>query len=161
MTITTKKVASKASIKPKTRAQRSLGVAGAPKTEKPLPAPRKASQDKKIKSSEFAVFATGGKQHKVSVGDRVKIEKILPLIGQEIYKEGDKLVFDNVLLVDDGASETSIGTPFIKGASINATLKKIGRYKTVDVIKYKQKSRYFKKNGHRQPYFEVQIDSIK
>lgn len=147
--------------KPKTRAQRSLGVVGAPKTAKPLLASSKATQDKKIKSGEFAVFATGGKQYNVSVGDSIKIEKILPLIGQADYKEGDKLVFDNVLLVDDGKSETSIGTPFIKGASINATLKKIGRYKTIDVIKYKQKSRYFKKNGHRQPYFEVTIDSIK
>ncbi|MHB0978027.1 MAG: 50S ribosomal protein L21 [Minisyncoccota bacterium] len=142
-------------------------------TRKPKTAPKKAStkavvsdtpkapRTPKIKSSEFAVFATGGKQYQVSVGDSIKIEKILPLIGQANYKEGDKLVFENVLLVDDGTSQTSIGTPFIKGASINATLKKIGRYKTIDVIKYKQKSRYFKKNGHRQPYFEVTIDSIK
>lgn len=118
----------------------------APKAQKPL----------KTDTNSFVVFATGGKQYRASIGDLVKIEKI---IGE--YKEGDKLVFDNVLLVDDGASETSIGTPFIKGANVGATLKKIGRYKTIDVIKYKQKSRYFKKNGHRQPYFEVQIDSIK
>lgn len=142
-------------------------------TKKPKTAPKKAStkavvsdapkapRAPKIKSGEFAVFATGGKQYRVSVGDSIKIEKILPLVGQAVYKEGDKLVFDNVLLVDDGTSQTSIGTPFIKGASVSATLKKIGRYKTIDVIKYKQKSRYFKKNGHRQPYFEVTIDSIK
>lgn len=109
----------------------------------------------KAVSNTFAVFATGGKQYAVKEGDLVKIEKI---IGE--FKEGDKINFDNVLLVDNG-SDTSIGTPFIKGASIDATLKKIARYKTIDVIKYKQKSRYFKKNGHRQPYFEVQIDSIK
>jgi len=139
----TKTKAPKATQKPKTPAQRSLGVVGATKTAKALP-------------SEFAVFATGGKQYRVSVGDSVKIEKI---IGE--YNEGDKLTFDNVLLVDNGSTDTTIGTPFIKGASVNATLKKIGRYKTIDVIKYKQKSRYFKKNGHRQPYFEVQIDSIK
>jgi large subunit ribosomal protein L21 len=104
----------------------------------------------------YAVFATGGKQYRVIVGDSVKIEK---LIGD--YKEGDKLTFDKVLLVDDGASEATIGTPFIKGAAVNTTLTKIGRYKTIDVIKYKQKSRYFKKYGHRQPYFEIKIDSIK
>ncbi|MDO8471473.1 MAG: 50S ribosomal protein L21 [bacterium] len=104
----------------------------------------------------YAVFATGGKQYRVVVGDRVKIEKL----GDE-YKEGDKLTFDKVLLVDDGASETTIGTPFIKGAEVKATLNKIARYKTIDVIKYKQKSRYFKKYGHRQPYFEIKIDSIK
>ncbi|MES2214291.1 MAG: 50S ribosomal protein L21 [Patescibacteria group bacterium] len=101
-------------------------------------------------------MATGGKQYRVSPGDSVKIEKI---IGD--LKEGDKIVFDKVLLVDDGALAATIGTPFIKGATVSATLKKISRHKTIDVIKYKQKSRYFKKNGHRQPYFEVQIDSIK
>jgi large subunit ribosomal protein L21 len=103
----------------------------------------------------FAVFATGGKQYRVKVGDLVKIEKI---VGE--YKEGDKITFDKVLLVDDGVSEATIGTPFIEGAKVNTTLNKIGRYKTIDVIKYKQKSRYFKKYGHRQPYFEIKIDSI-
>lgn len=121
--------------------------------------PKSAASIKKTSKAEkttFAVFATGGKQYRVSPGDLVKIEKI---IGE--YKEGDTIVFDNVLLVDDGALEATIGTPYITGASVSATLKKISRYKTIDVIKYKQKSRYFKKNGHRQPYFEVQIDSIK
>ena len=113
-----------------------------PKTEKP--------------NGTFAVFATGGKQYKVSIGDKVKIEKL-----KGDHKKGGKLVFDKVLLVDDGKENITIGTPFIKGAAVNATLKKIARYKTVDVIKYKQKSRYFKKYGHRQPYFEIQIDSIK
>ncbi|MDO8569764.1 MAG: 50S ribosomal protein L21 [bacterium] len=104
----------------------------------------------------YAVFATGGKQYRVAVGDKVKIEKL-----GENYKEGDRLIFDKVLLVDDGATEATIGTPFIKGAEVRATLDKISRYKTIDVIKYKQKSRYFKKYGHRQPYFEIKIDSIK
>ena len=114
-----------------------------------------ALKPEKSKDS-FAVFATGGKQYRISPGDSVKIEKI---IGE--HKEGDKLVFDKVLLVDDGKDDITIGTPFIKGAAVNATLKKISRYKTIDVIKYKQKSRYFKKYGHRQPYFEIKIDSIK
>ena len=103
----------------------------------------------------FAVFTTGGKQYRVTVGDLVKIEKL-----SDTNKEGDKLTFDKVLLVDDGASEVTIGTPFIEGAKVEATLNKIARYKTIDVIKYKQKSRYFKKYGHRQPYFEIKIDSI-
>jgi large subunit ribosomal protein L21 len=92
----------------------------------------------------------------VKVGDRVKIEKL-----SDTHKEGDKIIFEKVLLLDDGASEVTIGTPFIKGAEVRATLSKIARYKTIDVIKYKQKSRYFKKYGHRQPYFEVTIDSTK
>ena len=116
----------------------------------------KATLKPEKSKASFAVFATGGKQYRISPGDSVKIEKI---IGE--HKEGDKLVFDKVLLVDDGKDDITIGTPFIKGAAVNATLKKISRYKTVDVIKYKQKSRYFKKYGHRQPYFEIKIDSIK
>jgi len=112
----------------------------------------------------FAVFATGGKQYRVSPGDTIKIEKILGAVtktGRDEHKEGDKLVFDQVLLVDNGKEDVTIGTPFISGAAVNATLKKIARYKTIDVIKYKQKSRYFKKYGHRQPYFEITIDSIR
>ena len=111
----------------------------------------------------FAVFTTGGKQYRVKVGDRVKIEKLARSTssGQSDWQIGDKLTFDQVLLLDDGACETTIGTPFIVGAEVKATLNKIARYKTVDVIKYKQKSRYFKKYGHRQPYFEIKIDSIK
>jgi large subunit ribosomal protein L21 len=76
------------------------------------------------------------------------------------FKPGDKVTFDKVLLVDNG-TDTSIGTPFISGASVEAIYEKAGKAKTVTVIKYKQKSRYFKKNGHRQPYAEVKISAIK
>ena len=104
---------------------------------------------------EFAVIHTGGKQYKVSKGDVVKIEKI-----KGDFKVGDKIVFDKVMLVENGADKT-IGTPYITKASVEGTLSEVGRNKTVEVIKYKQKSRYFKKNGHRQPWFKVTIDSIK
>jgi large subunit ribosomal protein L21 len=104
---------------------------------------------------EFAVIKTGGKQYKVSKGDSIKIEKLL---GD--YKEGDKVAFENVLLVDNG-KDTTIGTPFITGAKVEATIEEIGKLPTVTVIHYKQKSRYYKKNGHRQPYFKVKIESIK
>lgn len=104
---------------------------------------------------EFAVIKTGGKQYKVSVGESVNIEKIL---GE--YKEGDKITFDKVLLVDNGKDTTTIGTPYIDGAKVEAVLEKISRAKKVLVIKYKQKSRYYKKNGHRQPFFRVKIAAI-
>ena len=104
---------------------------------------------------EFAVIKTGGKQYKVAVGDTLKIEKIT---GD--FKKGDRITFDKVLLVDNG-KDTTIGTPYIKGAEVVATLETVGREKTVDVIHYKQKSRYFKKYGHRQPFFTVKIDSLK
>lgn len=103
---------------------------------------------------EFAVIQTGGKQYKVKKGDSIKIEKL-----QGEFKKGDKLTFDKVLLVDNG-KDTTIGTPHIAGAKVTAVFDEASRYKTVDVIKYKQKSRYFKKYGHRQPYFKITIQSI-
>lgn len=107
---------------------------------------------------EFAVIQTGGKQYKVSLGTLVSIEKI-KTTGVE-YKKGDKLSFDKVLLVDDG-KDTTIGTPYIKGAKVDAEIIEIGRTRKVMVVKYKQKSRYLKRNGHRQPFFKVKITSIK
>ena len=104
---------------------------------------------------EFAVIQTGGKQYKVSVGDLLKIEK---LDGE--LKKGDKIVFDKVLMVDNG-HDTTLGTPYIAGAAVEAKFVAAGRNKTIDVIKYKQKSRYFKKNGHRQPYSQVEIVKVK
>lgn len=106
-------------------------------------------------SSLFAVLATGGKQYKVSVGDKIKVEK---LKGE--HKEGDSLTFDKILLVDDG-KDTTIGTPHISGAKVTGTLLKIGRAKKVEVMKYKAKSNYLKRNGHRQPFFEIEITAIK
>ncbi|MFZ3011761.1 MAG: 50S ribosomal protein L21 [Minisyncoccia bacterium] len=107
---------------------------------------------------EFAVIQTGGKQYKVSQGSLVSIEKI-KTTGVE-YKKGDKLVFDKVLLVDDG-KDTTIGTPYIKGAKVDGEIVEIGRSRKVMVVKYKQKSRYLKRNGHRQPFFKIKITSIK
>ena len=104
---------------------------------------------------EFAVIQTGGKQYRVSVGETLKIEK---LTGE--YNVGDALVFDKVLLVDNG-TDTTIGTPYINAAKVKATITEIGRLPKVNVIRYKQKSRYFKKNGHRQPFFTVKIDALK
>ncbi len=106
-------------------------------------------------SKEFAVIATGGKQYVVSPGSVVKIEKI---IGE--HEEGDTLTFDKVLIVDNGM-DTTIGTPYIDGAKVTGKLEKSARDKKVEIIKYKQKSRYFVRRGHRQPYFLVKIESIK
>lgn len=103
---------------------------------------------------EFAVIQTGGKQYTVSKGDIIAVEKL-----SDTQKVGDKVVFDKVLLVDDGKN-TSIGTPFIPKATVKGTVTKIGRKPKVVVVHYKQKSRYYKKNGHRQPFVEVKIDSL-
>ena len=104
---------------------------------------------------EFAVIQTGGKQYKVSVGESLRIEK---LVGD--YRQGDKITFDKVLLVDNG-SDTTIGTPYISGAKVEAELEEIGSAKKILVVRYKQKSRYYKRNGHRQPFFKVKILSLK
>lgn len=103
---------------------------------------------------EFAVIQTGGKQYKVSKDSVVSVEKI-----KGDYKKGDKISFDKVLLVDDGEN-TTIGTPYIKGAKVDAEITQIGRTRKVMVVKYKQKSRYLKRNGHRQPFFKVKILAI-
>jgi large subunit ribosomal protein L21 len=113
---------------------------------------------KTAEKDEFAVIFTGGKQYKVSEGGLVSIEKI-KTTGVE-YKKGDKISFDKVLLVDDG-KDTTIGTPYITGAKVAAEIVEIGRARKILVVKYKQKSRYLKRNGHRQPFFKVKITSIK
>lgn len=110
---------------------------------------------KKELPKEFAVIATGGKQYAVSVGDVVMIEKF-----KDEHKKGDSIVFDTVLLVDNG-KDTTIGTPYINSAKVEGEVVIAGRAPKVTVIKYKQKSRYFKKNGHRQPYLKIKINAIK
>ena len=108
-----------------------------------------------MESKEFAVVETGGKQYKVAVGDVLKIEKIL---GD--FSMGDKIVFDKVLLVDNG-TDTTIGSPYISGAKVESLFQKDGKAKKINVVKYKAKSRYLKKNGHRQPFIEIKISAIK
>jgi large subunit ribosomal protein L21 len=121
--------------------------------------PQNSKTTKNITSSkdnkEFAVICTGGKQYKVAVGDILKIEK---LSGN--FNTGDKIVFDKVILVDNGV-DTTIGSPYISNAKVESLFQSHGRGKTVKVVKYKQKSRYLKRNGHRQPFTEVKISAIK
>ncbi|HEY4495867.1 MAG TPA: 50S ribosomal protein L21 [Candidatus Paceibacterota bacterium] len=111
---------------------------------------------------EFAVIQTGGKQYKVSVGDTVQIEKLASTATEKSseYKTGDKITFDKVLLVDNG-KDTTIGTPYIADAKVEAELVEIGRAKKILVVKYKSKSRYLVRQGHRQHFFKVKILGIK
>lgn len=104
---------------------------------------------------EFAIIQTGGKQYAVSKGDEITVEKIIGL-----HKEGDPILFDKVLLVDDGKN-TVIGAPFIPKTGVKATISKIGRAPKIIVTHYRQKSRYWKRNSHRQPFFKVKIDGLK
>ena len=102
----------------------------------------------------FAVIQTGWKQYKVSEGSVITIEKL-----QGEQNKGDKLTFDKVLLTDDGKTST-VGTPMISGAKAVGEVLVAGRAKKIDVIKYKAKSRYFKKRGHRQHFLKVRIEKL-
>ena len=99
----------------------------------------------------FAIFVTGGKQYKVSEGDVVFVEKL----GLE---EGEKVTFDKVLCVS-GESLT-VGTPYVDGATVVASVVKNDKSKKIDVIKYKAKKNEKKKIGHRQDYTKIQIEKI-
>ena len=96
----------------------------------------------------YAIIATGGKQYKVEEGDVIKVEKL----GLEA---GSEVTFDQVLLVGD-----KVGTPTVDGASVKATVVAEGKSKKVIVYRYKRKTGYHKKNGHRQPFTQVKIEKI-
>ncbi|MDO4789103.1 MAG: 50S ribosomal protein L21 [Johnsonella sp.] len=99
----------------------------------------------------YAIIATGGKQYKVAEGDIIKVEK-LGLAAGETY------TFDQVLAVNNGS--LSIGTPTVQGASVSATVLGEGKDRKIIVYKYKRKTGYHKKNGHRQQFTQLKIDKI-
>ena len=99
-----------------------------------------------------AVIRTGGKQYLVKVGQKLKVEKL------EI-EPGKPVVFDQVLLLDDGKN-VEIGTPIIAKAKVTANVLKTAKGDKVMIFKYKPKKRSKKKQGHRQFYTEVEITSI-
>ena len=99
----------------------------------------------------YTIIETGGKQYKVAAGDIIRVEKL-------DVKEGDSVNFDKVLVVAD--NDVLVGTPYVSGKVDNATCLKPGNDKKVVVYKYKRKSGYHKKNGHRQLFTEVKINSI-
>ncbi len=102
----------------------------------------------------FAIIETGGKQYKIAEGDVFSTEKI------KETKEGGTVSFDKVLLIDDGKT-TKIGTPYIDGAVIEAEIKEEGKGKKLHIMKFKSKSRYKRRLGHRQPYSKIEIKKIK
>ena len=91
------------------------------------------------------------KKYKVEEGDVIKVEKL----GLEA---GSEVTFDQVLLVGD--KDVKVGTPTVDGASVKATVVAEGKSKKVIVYRYKRKTGYHKKNGHRQPFTQVKIEKI-
>ncbi|MBD5445095.1 MAG: 50S ribosomal protein L21 [Lachnospiraceae bacterium] len=98
----------------------------------------------------YAIIATGGKQYKVSEGDVIKIEKLNVEVGATV-------TFDQVIAISD--KELKVAGD-VAGATVSGTVMDQGRARKVIVYKYKRKSGYHKKNGHRQAYTQVKIDKI-
>ena len=100
----------------------------------------------------YAIIKTGGKQYRVAEGDQIFVEK-LPADVEA------KVVFDEVLaVVNDG--EVKVGAPVVDGAKVTAKVVEQGKEKKVLIFKYKSKSNYRRRQGHRQPYTKVVIEKI-
>ena len=113
--------------------------------------PKPASLEKGVKCLMYAIIETGGKQYKVSEGDVIRVEKLDAESGKEV-------TFDKVLAVSDGSALKVAGD--VSGANVKATVLEQGKGRKVTVYRYKSKSGYHKKNGHRQPFTSVKIDKI-
>lgn len=100
----------------------------------------------------YAVIVTGGKQYRVSEGDTLKVER-LPAT------EGSTVELDRVLLVGEGA-EVKIGSPYVDGGKVTATVKSHGRGDKIHIVKFRRRKHHRKQMGHRQNFTELQITGI-
>lgn len=100
----------------------------------------------------YAVIKTGGKQYRVSPGQKLKVEQIPADIGQEI-------TLDQVLSVGEG-DQLKIGTPLVDGAVVKATVLAQGRHQKVKIFKMRRRKHYQKRQGHRQNYTELRIEAV-
>ena len=99
----------------------------------------------------YAVFKTGGKQYKVSQGEKLRVEKLPGAVG-------DKITFDEVLLV--GGDSLKIGLPLVKGAKVEAKITAQDRAKKIIIFKFRRRKNYRRKAGHRQPFTALEVTSI-
>jgi large subunit ribosomal protein L21 len=102
--------------------------------------------------TDQAIIKTGGKQYRVAVGDKLRIEKLESGVGEPVE-------FDQVLLIGSGDAAT-IGTPMVAGAKVGGVVKAHGRGKKVIIFKFRRRKNYRRKNGHRQSFTEVEITRI-
>ena len=100
----------------------------------------------------FAVFESGGKQHRVVEGEVVRLER---LEGEP----GDEIVFDRVLMIAEG-DDIAIGEPLIAGGQVTGEVLTQGRGRKIRVIKFKRRKNYLRRKGHRQAYTDVRITAI-
>ena len=100
----------------------------------------------------YAVVKSGGKQYKVQEGETFRVEKLAGEVGAEI-------AFDEVLMFSDGEN-VQVGTPTLENVTVKGTVVEQGQAKKILVFKYKRRKRYRRKQGHRQQYTAVKVDSI-
>jgi len=100
----------------------------------------------------YAVIKTGGKQYKVAAGEKIKVEQIAADVGQEV-------VIDQVLAVGNGA-DLKVGSPWVAGASVKATVVAHGRHDKVRIFKMRRRKHYQRHGGHRQNFTEIEIASV-
>ena len=100
----------------------------------------------------YAVISSGGKQYKVETGQTLRVEKIQGEVGAPV-------TFNEVLIVSDGEA-IQVGTPVVDGVAVQGHIVAQGREKKIIVFKYKRRKRYRRKQGHRQPFTAIQIDTI-
>ncbi len=100
----------------------------------------------------YAVIQTGGKQYRVSEGTTLRVEKIAA-------DEGASIEIDKVLMVADG-DDIKVGTPYVEGGKVTATVKAHGKGKKVRIIKFKRRKHHLKRQGHRQAYTEIEVTGI-
>ena len=108
----------------------------------------------------YAIIKTGGKQYKVAEGDVIMVEKLSAVMVEKLSAaEGEAVVFDEVLtVVNDG--DVKVGKPVVEGAKVTGKVEAQGKDKKILVFKYKAKSNYRKRQGHRQPFTKVVIEKI-
>ncbi len=100
----------------------------------------------------YAVISTGGKQYKLAQGDVCRIEKL-------DAEEGASVELDKVLMIADG-DNINIGTPFVDGGKVTATIKSHGRAKKVEIMKFRRRKHHQKRTGHRQYFTEIEVTGI-
>ncbi|GMQ89249.1 MAG: 50S ribosomal protein L21 [Gammaproteobacteria bacterium] len=100
----------------------------------------------------YAVIVTGGKQYRVSQGDKLRVEKL-------DVAEGESVDLDQVLMVVDG-DDIKIGAPVLDGGKVTAEVKAHGRGDKVNIIKFHRRKHHMKRQGHRQAYTELEITGI-
>jgi large subunit ribosomal protein L21 len=103
-------------------------------------------------AAQYAVIETGGKQYRVSEGDRITVERLAA-------EQGSEITIDRVLMIG-GDGSTRIGTPTVEGASVTATIDEHKRGEKIVIFKYKAKKRYRRKTGHRQELTRLTITGI-